>query len=52
MRTSKTELVNANKVLEKHLGKIDDICKIVDAIYVMRMTIEKRMELNEKGKEP
>ena len=46
---SETELANANKVLEKHLGNTDNVCKIVDAVYAMGRTIEERMGIK-RGK--
>ena len=46
---SETELANANKVLEKHLSNTDNVCKIVDAVYAMGRTIEKRMGIK-RGK--
>ena len=46
---SETELANANKVLEKHLSNTDNVCEIVDAVYAMGRTIEKRMGIK-RGK--
>ena len=45
---SKVELDRANKTLEKHLDNTDDICKVVDAVYAMGRTIEKRKGLKRK----
>ena len=32
---SKAEIDRANKILDKHLYNIDNICKVVDAVYAM-----------------
>ena len=47
---SKAEIYRANKILEKHLDNIDDICKVVDAVYAMGRTIEERKGLKRKEK--
>ena len=36
----KDEIDRANKISEKHLNNNGDICKVTDAAYAMRRTIE------------
>ena len=38
----KEEIERANKILEKHLQNVNDICKVVDAVYAMGKTIAER----------
>ena len=50
---AKAEMGRANKILEKHLGKANNICTVIDAVYAMGQKIEERKGLkkNEKRKE-
>ena len=47
---SKAEIDRANKILDKHLDNIDNICKVVDAVYAMGRTTEERKGLKRKEK--
>ena len=45
------EIETSNKLLSKNLANTNDICKIVDAVYVMGKTITERLGQNQKRKE-
>ena len=49
---AKAEIDRANKILEKHLGNISNICIVIDTVYSMSQTLEERKGLkkNEKRK--
>ena len=49
----KAKIERANKILEKHFGKTNNICSVVDAIYALGQTFEKRegLKWNKKRKE-
>ena len=47
---SKSEIDRANKILDKHLDNIDNICKVVDAVYAIGRMIEERKGLKRKEK--
>ena len=50
---AKSKIDRANEILEKHLGNINNICTVIDAVYAMGQTIEERkgVKRNEKMKE-
>ena len=41
-RSSKADIDTANKILKKHLGNTNNICTVIDAVYVMGHTIKER----------
>ena len=47
---SKAEFIRANTILEKCLHGDDDICKVMDMVYAMAITIEERNGLKCKRK--
>ena len=50
---AKSKIDRANEILEKHLGNINNICTVIDAVYAMGQTTEERkgVKRNEKRKE-
>ena len=50
MKITKEEFDNANKIIKNYLGETDDTCKVIDAVYAMGRTMEKRTGIRrEKG---
>ena len=49
-RIPKDDLERANKILEKYLEGNGDMCKLIDAVYVMARTIEERLGMKRRGK--
>ena len=41
-RSSKADIDTANKILKKHLGNTNNICTVIDVVYVMGQTIGER----------
>lgn len=49
---AKAEIDRVNNILEKRIGKANNICTVVEAVYVMGTTEEeKKMNWNDKRKE-
>ena len=48
---SNPEIERANKILEKKLENTEDICKVVDAVYAMRRTIDERKGIKRRDKQ-
>ena len=47
---AKAEIDRANKILEKDLGKTNNICTVIDAVYAMGPTKEERKGLKRNEK--
>ena len=45
---AKAEISKANKILEEHLGNVNNICTAIDGVYAMGQTIEERKGLERK----